>query len=152
MQVWIQKNGKWALRRNEFSLLCVFFDEFFLEKLEKDINECENSDICPLGNSCENTVGSYKCNCDQPGWFFVEDICVQGSICDSFTNICGDEMICSDVEINGQIRDYECKSTATTTTVTEKIETTVAMETTTSAFLKISMNMIIFFVSFILLQ
>lgn len=30
-----------------------------------DINECLNPDICPFGQNCVNTLGSYQCNCPE---------------------------------------------------------------------------------------
>ena len=29
-----------------------------------DINECAYGNICPYNGVCENTPGSYKCNCN----------------------------------------------------------------------------------------
>jgi len=31
----------------------------------EDINECDTGDICGVGGTCENTVGSYECHCDE---------------------------------------------------------------------------------------
>ena len=112
------------------------------EKLVKDINECENSNPCPLGNSCQNTDGSFECHCDQPGWFFVEDICVQGSICDSFPNICGEDMFCKNVMIDGEIRDYKC---------TER-HFEIQMETTTSSQIGTVFNYMLLLISYLTIK
>ena len=35
----------------------------FMTFLSKDINECDNPDICPKNSECQNSIGSYACSC-----------------------------------------------------------------------------------------
>lgn len=39
-----------------------------------DINECENTTICPEASQCVNTIGDYHCSCP-PGYTFDDNEC-----------------------------------------------------------------------------
>ena len=43
-----------------------------------DVNECQSPDACGANSVCNNTVGSYRCDCENG---FVADCGLQNSVC-----------------------------------------------------------------------
>ena len=61
--------------------------QFFLY-FPTDVDECEiNLDRCSVGSSCNNTIGSYICNCN-PGFVSIENDCIGGYNAKLGTFIC----------------------------------------------------------------
>ncbi|WAR04750.1 MLP-like protein [Mya arenaria] len=66
---------------------------------ESDINECDNSSVCPDNSQCRNTNGSFECNCNS-GYVATADGTCQGwsgPTCDTDDNECSKPDICEDV-------------------------------------------------------
>ena len=73
-------NEKWLFLSRK-SMVSDFF-------LTADINECEKIDTCGGEANCENTFGSYKCNCSSKGFEYnakrrgcFDKKCLVGPLC-----------------------------------------------------------------------
>ena len=56
------------LKRNHHHSCLTVAKEWFILLLIADVNECEKGDTCGEVANCENTEGSYRCNCFSKGF------------------------------------------------------------------------------------
>ena len=52
-----------------------------------DVDECENPSICPVGSRCEDSIGSYSCQCG-PGYELSEALTCIGELCADSCHTC----------------------------------------------------------------
>ena len=83
-----------------------------IEKKPKcvDINECLSTDaVCPLGNECENTFGSYYCECN-PGYQYneVTETCDDLDECSPTSFICSGRSDSTNFVCMNTVGTYHC--------------------------------------------
>ena len=63
-----------------------------------DIDECaDEADVCPENATCENTVGAYRCTCNE-GYTLDAELCVDIDECADGTSACDDNAACTNLD------------------------------------------------------
>ncbi|KAH9523898.1 hypothetical protein Btru_047351 [Bulinus truncatus] len=65
---------------------CVCNRQWTGVNCEIDVNECTQPDVCPSGYVCENTIGSYKCQCPT-GYKLENGVCQDINECSEASNL-----------------------------------------------------------------
>ncbi|KAH9523894.1 hypothetical protein Btru_047340 [Bulinus truncatus] len=65
---------------------CVCNSQWTGVNCEIDVNECTQPDVCPSGYVCENTIGSYRCQCPT-GYKLKNETCQDIDECIEASNI-----------------------------------------------------------------
>eukprot|EP00494_Astrolonche_serrata_P026140 UN26401 len=85
----MQNKGECAEISGEgFKCICSKF--WTGEFCEEDVDECENSDMCPVNSTCRNFEGNYTCNCN-PGFYANGAYCLDINECEMGYHSCDTE-------------------------------------------------------------
>ncbi|RUS82424.1 hypothetical protein EGW08_009812 [Elysia chlorotica] len=60
-----------------------------------DVDECAEDRVCPAGQLCTNTIGSYKCSCPS-GYSMQSDVCIDIDECSSQSHGC--QQLCENTD------------------------------------------------------
>ena len=77
----------------------------YLLFVTQDVDECVVDSPCHTNATCENTIGSYTCSCDD-GYSGNGTSCTEDNECD--LNLCEQGATCADL-----VNDYSCNCTGT---------------------------------------